>query len=105
MFKALTDLRFSTLWLFIGVVSAYDAYLVSRYCETILEFELNPVGRYLIELNDGNVGVFLRAKAAGTLIVMSSLAIIHVRSERLAYPIVGSLAVLQFLLLLFLTLY
>jgi hypothetical protein len=88
--------------LFVGGVSAYDGYLVVRTGNMIGDFERNPVGLRLIELNDGDPSLFLRAKAAGTVVVLTVLAFLHVRSCRLASPISLALVVFQLALLLFL---
>jgi len=94
--------------LFIGVlifvtsVSIYDGYLVIRTGSLIRDFELNPVGQYLIQCDDGGVDVFLRVKAAGTLVSLAGLCVLHRHSRRLAGPVEFALVVFQGGLLLFL---
>jgi hypothetical protein len=45
---------FTAVLIFVGGVSAYDGYLVVRTGNMIRDFEKNPVGRYLIDRNDGD---------------------------------------------------
>jgi len=95
-------------WILIGVlifvasVSIYDGYLVVRTGSLIREFELNPVGQYLIKCDDGDIDVFLRVKAAGTLVSLAGLCVLHRHSRRLAGPVEFALVVFQGGLLLFL---
>ena len=93
---------FIAVVLFVGGVSAYDGYLVVRTGPMIRDFEKNPVGLYLINCADGSPNIFLRVKAAGTLLTLVGLAILHRRSRRLAGPVEVALVVFQGGLLLFL---
>jgi hypothetical protein len=88
--------------LFIAGVSFYDGYLVVRTGDMIVDFERNPVGRYLLQCDNGQPGVFLRVKAAGTLLALVGLSLLHRRSKRLAGPVEIALVVFQAGLLLFL---
>jgi hypothetical protein len=93
---------FTTALIFVGGVSAYDGYLVVRTGEMIRDFEKDPVGRYLIDRNDGDPALFLRVKAAGTIVALSSLAALRKRSRRLAGPVAVGLVFFQSGLLIFL---
>jgi hypothetical protein len=93
---------FTTSLLFVGAVSFYDGYLVVRTGDMIEEFEKNPVGLYLIQIDNGNPSVFLRVKAAGTILVLAALSFLHKRSERIAGPIALALFAFQTGLLIFL---
>ncbi len=94
---------FPVLWVFIGLVSAYDAYLVEEFQDCILNLEQNPVGHYLLKVGGGDVSIFVRVKAAGTLIVLTAMAGIYHRNRRLAFPITMTLAAFQLALLLYMT--
>lgn len=83
----------------IAVISFYDALLVFHHRAVILDFERNPVGRLLIEMQHGDVTAFLIAKAAGTLVVVSVLALLRRYCQRYAYPVTGSITAFQFGLL------
>jgi hypothetical protein len=93
---------FTTVLIFVGGVSAYDGYLVVRTGEMIRDFEKNPVGRYLIDRNDGDPALFLRVKAAGTAVSLTALAALRKRSRRLADPVAVGLVFFQSGLLIFL---
>jgi hypothetical protein len=88
--------------LFVASVSVYDGYLVVRTGSLIREYELNPVGQYLIKCDDGDIDIFLRVKAAGTLVSLAGLCLLHRHSRRLAGPVEFALVVFQGGLLLFL---
>jgi hypothetical protein len=93
---------FTAVLTFIGGASAYDGYLVVRTGDMIRHFEKNPVGRYLIDRNDGDPALFLQVKAAGTIVALTALAALRKRSRRLAFPVAVSLVFFQSGLLIFL---
>ena len=68
----------------------------------IREFEKNPIGLYLIDCDDGDPDLFLRVKAAGTLLTLTALSVLNRHSRRLASPVALALVVFQGGLLLFL---
>lgn len=96
-------LLFLALCTFIGLVSVYDGYLVERYSEIIIHMEENPVGSYLLHMAHGDTSLFLRVKAAGTVVVLGALAFLYLRVQRWAFPVAHSVAAFQFTLLLYLT--
>ncbi|MEJ7592815.1 MAG: hypothetical protein WKF77_14805 [Planctomycetaceae bacterium] len=67
------QLWFPALFVIIAAVSVYDTYLIIRFKEIIYMMECNPMGRWLLEIAGGQVGVFVRVKLAGTLLVLSTL--------------------------------
>ncbi len=87
----------------IAAVSLYDTYLILRFSDHINQLEENPVGRWLLQLGGGRVEVFVRAKLAGTLIVLSSLTGMRIYRSRLAVPVTASVATYQVVLLVYLT--
>jgi len=91
------------VWSFIGLVSAIDSYFVVRFRERLPDLEENPVGRYLLELQNGHIGILLRAKAAGTIAVLNVLAALYIYRHRWAALIAGSIACFQMALLLYMT--
>jgi hypothetical protein len=93
---------FLAVVLFVGGVSVYDGYLVVRTGSMIRDFEKNPVGVYLIDCDDGSPDLFLRVKAAGTILSLVGLSVLHRHSKRLAGPVELALVLFQGGLLLFL---
>jgi len=98
-----TQSAFWSMWILVGAISCYDAYLVQRYQFSILVLEENPLGRWLLEAGSGEVVLFVRAKLAGTLIVLSVLAALYRYCRRLAQPTAVALAAFQLGLLIYLT--
>ncbi|HET6328340.1 MAG TPA: hypothetical protein VFG04_26900 [Planctomycetaceae bacterium] len=96
-------LVFAAAMLFVGAVSVYDGYLVIRTGDEITHFEKNPVGLFLIEHNHGDPTVFLLAKAAGTIVVLTALTAIYRRSHRIAFSVASALMLFQAGLLVFLS--
>ena len=94
---------FAILWSFIGIVSLFDGFLVARFSGVIQEVEQNPVGSFLLDLDHGRPGVFLRTKAAGTLLVLTTLVGFYRYRRGWALPITGAIACFQCGLLLYLT--
>lgn len=101
----LIHLGFLAMWLFVGLVSAYDAWLVVRYWDTIAQFERNPICAYFINLGEGNSELFLRVKTGGTLTVLSVLAGLYRNNRRLALPVAGAVSAFQLGLLIYLNLH
>lgn len=95
-------LWFWALWTFIGLVSMFDAYLVHRFIDSIVEMEENPVCRFLITLDTENLSVFLPAKALGTLLVLSILRLIFLRRREYSLTITSAVAAYQAGLMLYL---
>jgi hypothetical protein len=93
---------FAGILLYVGAVSVYDGYLVVRTGDMIRDFELNPVGRLLIDCNGGDPSLFLVAKTIGTVLVMFMLSALNRRSKRIARPVAFTLALFQSGLLIFL---
>ena len=102
---------FTLSWLFVGFVSAYDAFLIVRYQDVIHDSEMNPVGRYIMNLeyrvpisDTRGVAKFLGFKFAGTIIVLGVLTLLYLWSERIGLTIAGALTAFQACLAAFLLL-
>ena len=93
---------FVALWLFVIFVSVYDGYLAVRFRDELHKYELNPVGRLLIQLNGGQVWLLVAAKFAGTVLAATLVLLIYGRWPRVGLAIAGVVACLQLCLLLFL---
>ena len=94
---------FSMQWLFIGAVSAYDAYLVVLFADLMPQQEQNPIGRYIMELSGGTVGAFVACKMFGTVLVLLVLARLWQNRSRITTPVVNSVSSFQAVLLYYLT--
>jgi hypothetical protein len=89
--------------LFVAAVSVHDAMLIVLNRADIGEYEWNPVGRWLIELQDGEVWLFVFVKLVGTAVVCALLVTLYQFRARLALLASGGVAVFQMILLWYLT--
>ncbi|MEP3482215.1 MAG: hypothetical protein ABJZ55_23420 [Fuerstiella sp.] len=85
-------------------VSLYDTHLIIKHASTIGQMEENPLGRWLLNIAGGGISIFVRAKLAGTLTVLSVLIYLWKTSSRKTLPVTVSLAAYQTGLLAYLTL-
>lgn len=97
------SIGFLAMWFFVGLVSAYDGWLVVKYWESILDMERNPFCQYLIALDERDSSIFLRFKTSGTVAVLSVLAGLYRSNRRLALPVTVAVTFFQLGLLLYLT--
>jgi hypothetical protein len=93
---------FPMMWLFVAAVSAIDTYFTFRFRHEIWDLERNPMGRYLLEVDNGDVNVFIRTKVAGTIVVLSVLAALHLYRRCWSFPITASITAFQFALVVYL---
>lgn len=101
--KKLGNAIFWSMWLLIVFVSVWDSVLTVVHRDVMVQHELNPVGLWLIILNDGGVSYLLIAKAVGTVLVTSVLAAIHEDAPRQAMTITMPISCFQLWLLAFLS--
>ena len=99
MFKRIA---FDVLCWVIITISSIDMYWLSKNKDGIVESEKNPIGRYLIELDDGDVSLFIFWKFMGTFAVIYFLQKFFIKRNGLALIVVGGVAAIQTLLLLYL---
>ena len=95
---------FLSSWLAIGVISAYDAYLVKVSRPVILSLERNPVCAMLIHWDPHRLSYFFLAKTTGTVTVLAVLLVLYCRRPRLAMPVTTGVLAFQVGLLLYLNL-
>jgi len=65
---------FAAQYMVIGGIGAYDTYLSIKYRDSLYESELNPIGRWLIEQDQGDVALFMGIKMAGTILALGILS-------------------------------
>jgi hypothetical protein len=93
---------FYFLWLFITFVSVIDGYLALRYRDDLLYLEQNPIGRMLIQWNDGEVWYLLAAKLCGTVVVCTAVLLIRQWNALHGLIVASALAAFQLWLLFYL---
>lgn len=97
----------------IGVVSAYDIYLTIKYVESLPYLELNPLGRWLMNLDIGpnssinecdlkQVASFITAKFVGNFIALTVIELLSAWKQTIASAVAFPVALFQIILLYFL---
>ena len=87
----------------IAAVSLYDAYLIVRFRDMIWMMEENPMGQWLLNIADGQVGIFVRVKLAGTVMVLSLLMLMWKMRMSMLFPVTTTIASWQTGLMIYLT--
>jgi hypothetical protein len=90
------------LLLLIAAISVHDAWLVVLNDQVIAEFERNPLGRWLIDLNSGSVHLFVTVKLIGTSLVCGVLSTLHDSAPRIGRMVTWPIACFQLALLTYL---
>jgi hypothetical protein len=93
---------FLLMWLTIIGISVHDGFLVLSNRIWMVQLELNPIGRWLIFCNDGDIWFLLAAKLVGTHIASSILLWFYWLRPRLGWPVCAAVCLLQLMLLIFL---
>ena len=87
---------FAQLWVFIGMASAVDVYVSIKTQEYLYEMEMNPIGRFLIEADKGDIALFMGTKVAGTVVALGILILLYQFKRKWAWYSIWSLSVMQF---------
>jgi hypothetical protein len=93
----------------IALVSIYDMYLTVKYAQYLKYMEQNPVGRWLMQLDQLKSGaipdltLFLSAKSVGTLLVLVILALLYHHRRRIGHPVAVGVTTFQVVLAWYLT--
>lgn len=109
--KLVASRAITPIYLFIiAAVSIYDMLLTIRYADTLKSLEQNPLGRWMMRLDEIEHGIspdltlFLSVKSIGTLLVMLALLALVRYRARLGHPVGLGVAMCQLVLLWYLTL-
>jgi hypothetical protein len=92
----------------IGLVSAYDIFLTIKYVESLPTLELNPIGRWLMQLDSGpecqldQIACFITAKFSGNFITLALIEFLGSWRRSIATVVAISVATAQLILLGFL---
>ena len=101
----------SNVWVLLGCkaiiacVSALDTYLTMKYVSSLYVYELNPIGRWLMDLDTGpdadtkQIAAFITAKFLGTMMVILTIQGLSYWRARWAGLIALSIAAFQLLLI------
>jgi len=77
--------------------------LIVIFQDHIYWSEENPIGVWLLRAGNREIGVFVRTKLAGTIIVLSILSWMRIYRSRKALPVTTSIAAYQTGLFTYLT--
>ncbi len=91
-----------TLTAIILVVAIDDVYWSFKTQDTLYQEEQNPIGKWLIELDGGDIALFMTAKMVGTMVVVMAIPLIYAIRRRIAQAVAGVLASFQGMLFLYL---
>ena len=92
------------MWCLIGLVAAYDTYLLVKLQESIVHFEKNPLGLLLLELDNGSVALFVACKLVGTSIVLGAIPVLYFCKRSWGLTVASALTAVQLAVLIILTL-
>lgn len=90
------------MWLSIGAVSAIDVYWSIKLKELLYETELNPIGKWIMYMDGGDVSLFMGLKVFGTVLVLGVLFYAFVRNRKMAWILIIPIFIFQVALLAFL---
>ena len=93
---------YAILWLAIGIISAIDVYWAVANQNVLMQSEENPIGRYLIEKDNGSIALFMCMKVIGTVLVLGTLISLYHWKKTYAWPTIITLTIAQFCLLSYL---
>lgn len=108
LIKIVSFVSLAAYMLVIGTISLYDMVLTVRYAESLKQLELNPVGRWLMQLDQlprdavPDLTVFLLAKGLGTAIVLLVILMITLRRSRIGHPVGVGVSLCQIMLAMYL---
>ena len=88
------------MWVFIAFVEIYDMYLSIKLSDILYEQELNPIGRFLMRLDGGDVALFMALKMSAILIVLTGIIMFFYTKRNIIAWIFLILAFLSRLILL-----
>ena len=96
------NIVFEFLCFVIAIISAIDLYFIGKTRTIIQESEENPLGLYLIRLDNGDISLFIAVKFLGTLLALYVLFKLHRLQFKYILLITWVIAIAQILLLIYL---
>ena len=93
---------FEFLCFVIAIISAIALYFIGKTRTIIQESEENPIGQYLIVLDNGDISLFIAAKFLGTMLALYVLFKLHRLQFKYILLITWVIAIAQILLLIYL---
>jgi len=91
----LKGIALATMMLWIGCISIYDVYWSFKTQAVLWEVEQNPMGVWLIEMDGGDIALFMTCKMLGTMIVLMSIPVMFVFRKSWGFAAGGAIALFQ----------
>lgn len=85
----------AAMWLFIAAVAAMDVYCSIKFDYELLTEELNPIGRWLMKMDDGSVSLFMACKFFCNLVALGTLQLLYVVHRPLSLIVAAVLSAMQ----------
>lgn len=79
------DLSFYLMMFLIGLVALIDVYFSFKHSDNMINGEFNPLGKFLIKLDDNSIALFMTLKMLSTMMVLSILPAIYHVSKKHGY--------------------
>jgi len=76
-------------------MSAYDTFWLVKNRSVIHSIEENPIGVWLINLDNGDISIFVGAKFAGTILSLGALSLLYVVKRKWAWVCILSVFIAQ----------
>jgi len=83
-------------------ISAIDLYWLSKNRDFMIPMEQNPLGKWLLHADNGDVSLFILCKFLGTFIVIGSLYFLNFHKSKYAKTVATTIAIAQIILLCYL---
>ena len=99
--KVMQDYLLGIMVMFITCVSVYDVYWSFKTAAILPQMEENPLGRWLIQLDGGDISLFMTAKMVGTMFVILAIPGIYQFKRSWGMICCAAVAVFQCLLLVY----
>lgn len=93
---------FALQWFLIAAVSSLDLYLAIKLQSVLYDYEENPIGRVLMDLDGGGVALFMGIKCLGTCTVLGILFVLWAYNKKRAMAVIAGVSAFQIWLLYYL---
>ncbi len=93
----------SVAMLIIAAISLYDVYWSFKTQEILYEVERNPIGRWLIAADSGDVALFMTLKTLGPMIVLGAIPMTYWFKKWWGMTAAIAVCAFQFVLFLYIT--
>ena len=89
----------ATMIAIITAVSVYDVYWSFKTADILHATEQNPIGTWLINLDGGDISLFMTVKMVGTMMVILSIPALFNLNRRYGLVCAGGITIFQCLLM------